>query len=42
MNIPELFIKNPNPSNNKQRNSKYVTITFGQLINKLKDVNLDA
>jgi len=42
MNIPELFVKNTAPSNGKQRNAKYVTITFGQLINKLKDVNLDA
>lgn len=42
MNIPDLFVKNTAPSNSKQRNPKYVTITFGQLINKLKDVNLDG
>ena len=42
MNIPDLFVKNTAPSSNKQRNPKYVTTTFGQLINILKDVNLDA
>lgn len=42
MNIPAIFVKNTNPSNTKQRNPKYVTATFGQLINILKDVNLDG